>query len=110
MKASLVVAALAAFLITGSTSSQALPAGPISKSIQQNSSSVLEPVHWRRWRHCHWRRGWRRCHGYRGYRRYGYGYYRPYYYRPYYYRPYRYSGYGYPYYRRGPRFGFFFGF
>ena len=102
MKASLVLAALAAFLVVGSTSSQATPAGPISRSVEQ-SSSLLQPVHWRRWRHCHWRAGWRRCHGYRSYRRYGY--YRPYYYRPYYYRPYRSYGYGYPYRRRG--FGIF---
>ncbi len=45
MKTSLIVAALAAALITGSTaSSQAIPAAPLSKSIQQNSSSLVESV------------------------------------------------------------------
>ena len=40
MKTGIVIAALAAALITGSTvSSQAIPAAPLSKSIQQNSSS-----------------------------------------------------------------------
>ena len=54
MKTSLVIAALAAALITGSTaSSQAIPAAPLSKSIQQNSSSLVEHVGYR---------------GYRGYR------------------------------------------
>src|SRR5687768_10404744 len=36
---------------------------------------LLDKVHWRGWRHCHWRHGWRRCHG--DYAYYG-GY--PYYY------------------------------
>ncbi len=57
MKTGLVIAALAAALITGSTvSSQAIPAAPLSKSIQQNSSSLVEHVGYR---------------GYRGYRRVG---------------------------------------
>ena len=43
MKTSLVIAALAAALITGSTvGSQALPAAPLNKSIQQNSASLVE--------------------------------------------------------------------
>jgi hypothetical protein len=50
------------------------------------ANPLLDKVHWRRWRHCHWRHGWRRCHG--GYRRY--------------YRPYYYYGGGYPYYYGGP--------
>ncbi len=58
MKTSLIIAALAAALITGSTaSSQAIPAAPLSKSIQQNSSSLVESVLIRR--------------GYRGYRHVG---------------------------------------
>ena len=75
MKASLVVgAALATFMLAGAPSSQAMPAGANSKSVQHGSSTLVDTVHWRRWRHCHWRHGWRRCHGYGGYRRYGYGY------------------------------------
>ena len=43
MKPGIVIAALAAALITGSTvGSQAIPAAPLSKSIQQNSSSLVE--------------------------------------------------------------------
>ena len=54
MKTGIVIAALAAALITGSAvSSQAIPAAPLSKSIQQNSSSLVETVRYR---------------GYRGYR------------------------------------------
>ena len=81
MKMGLITAALAAVLITGSTaSSQAIPAAPISKSIQQNSSSLVEPVYVRRGYRGYRRygysgyRGYRRAgvYGYRGYRRYGY--------------------------------------
>jgi hypothetical protein len=53
-------------LITGSTaSSQAIPAAPLSKSIQQNSSSLVEHVGYRGYR------GFRRVGAYRGYRRVG---------------------------------------
>ena len=66
MKTSLIVAALAAALITGSTaSSQAIPAAPLSKSIQQNSASLVEHVGYRGFR------GYRRVGVYRGYRRAG---------------------------------------
>jgi hypothetical protein len=66
MKTSLIVAALAAALITGSTaSSQAIPAAPLGKSIQQNSSSLIEHVGYRGYR------GFRRVGAYRGYRRVG---------------------------------------
>jgi hypothetical protein len=42
MKTGPIIAALAAALITGSTaSSQAIPAAPLSKSIQHNSSSLV---------------------------------------------------------------------
>ena len=45
MKTSLIIAALAAVLITGSTvSSQAIPAAPLSKSLQHNNSSLVENV------------------------------------------------------------------
>ena len=69
MKTGLVIAALAAALITGSTaSSQAIPAAPLSKSIQQNSSSLVEHVGYRGFRGY---RGVRRVGVYRGYRRAG---------------------------------------
>ena len=73
MKTSLVIAALAAALITGSTaSSQAVPVAPLSKSIQQNSSSLVETVRYRGFRGY---RGYRGVGLYRGYRRAGiYGY------------------------------------
>ena len=73
MKTSLVIAALAAALITGSTaSSQAVPSAPLNKSIQQNSSSLVEHVCYRGYR------GVRRVGVYRGYRRVGlYRAYRP---------------------------------
>ena len=100
MKTTLASVALAtALLFAIPHSAAALPGGlAVSKPAAQ--SNVLQ-VHRRGWRHRHYRR-------YRHYR--PYAYYGPsYYHRPYY-RPYRYYGGGYPYYRRGPRFGFFLGF
>lgn len=88
--------ALALSLAAGA---QALPA---TKALAPGVSgnSAVEPVHYRPYRHCHWRYGYRRCHGgyyggygYRPYYSYGYGY--PYYG---YSRPYYSYGYGYPYY------------
>jgi len=71
MKTSFIIAALAAALITGSTaSSQAMPSAPLSKSIQQSSSSIVENVLIRR--------GYRHVGLYRGYRHYGYRGYRGY--------------------------------
>jgi hypothetical protein len=35
--------------------------------------SSATKVHWRRYRHCHWRHGRRHCHGRRHYRSYGWG-------------------------------------
>ena len=98
MKPSLIVAALAAALITGSTaSSQAIPAAPLGKSIQHNSSSLVESVLIRRgyrgygvyrgyrhvglyrgYRHVGLYRGYRHVGLYRGYRRAGYYGYRGY--------------------------------
>ena len=69
MKTSLIVAALAAALIIGSTaSSQAIPSAPLSKSIQQKSSSLVEAVRYRGFRGY---RGYRSVGLYRGYRRVG---------------------------------------
>ena len=92
MKTSLIIAALAAALIAGSTAStQAIPAAPLSKSIQQNSSSLVESVLIRRGyrgygvyrghRHVGLYRGYRHVGLYRGYRHVGL------------YRGYRHAGY-----------------
>ena len=91
MKTGIVIAALAAALIAGSTaSSQAIPAAPLSKSIQQNSSSLVDHVRYRGFRGY---RGYRGVGLYRGYRRVGL------------YRGYRHAGiYGYRGYR-GYRWG-----
>jgi hypothetical protein len=111
MKTSLIIAALAAALITGSTAtSQAIPAAPLGKSLQHNNSSLVENVLIRRgyrgfgvyrgYRHVGIHRGYRRVGLYRGYRRFGYYGYRSY--RPlafYGYRGYRHYGY------RGYRWG-----
>ena len=80
MKTSLIVAALAAALITGSTaSSQAIPAAPLGKSILQNSSSLVESVLIRRgYRHVGLYRSYRRVGLYRGYRHAAYYGYRGY--------------------------------
>jgi hypothetical protein len=89
MKTSLIIAALAAALITGSTaSSQAIPAARLGKSIQHNSSSLVESVLIRRgyrgygvyrgYRHVGLHRGYRRVGLYRGYRPVGYYGYRGY--------------------------------
>ena len=73
MKTSLIIAALAAALITGSTaSSQAIPAAPLGKSILQNSSSLVESVRIRRgYRHVGLYRGYRHVGLYRSYRHVG---------------------------------------
>jgi hypothetical protein len=102
VKTGLIIAALAAALITGSTAStQAIPAAPLSKSIQHNSSSLVENVLIRRgYRGYGAYRGYRHVGIYRGYRRFGYYGYRSY--RPlafYGYRGYRHYGY------RGYRWG-----
>ena len=97
MKTSLIIAALAAALIAGSTAStQAIPAAPLSKSIQQNSSSLVESVLIRRgYRGVGVYRGYRHAGIYRGYRRVGYYGFRSY-------RPVGYYGYrGYRGYRWG---------
>ncbi len=105
MKTRLVIAALAAALITGSTvSSQAIPSAPLSKSIQQNSSSLVETVRYRGYRGY---RGVGRVGVYRGYR--GAGLYRGYrgYRRVGLYRGYRGVGnYGYRGYRRAGIYGY----
>ena len=100
MKTTLASVAVATLLLFAVPHSAAALPGGLTVSKQVIQSNVLQ-VHRRGWRHRHYRR-------YRYYR--PYAYYGPsYYYRPYY-RPYRYYGGGYPYYRRGPRFGFFLGF
>lgn len=101
MKSTLTSFAVATVLLFAVPHSAAALPGGLAVSKQAAQSNVIQ-VHRRGWRHRHYRR-------YRHYRR-PYAYYGPsYYHRPYY-RPYRYYGGGYPYYRRGPRFGFFLGF
>lgn len=46
----------------------ALPKGPVSS--ETGAASIVDNVHWRGWRHCHWRHGERFCHGGR---RWGWG-------------------------------------
>ena len=101
MKTTLTSFAVATVLLFAVPHSAAALPGGLAVSKQVAQSNVIQ-VHRRGWRHRHYRR-------YRHYRR-PYAYYGPsYYHRPYY-RPYRDYGGGYPYYRRGPRFGFFLGF
>lgn len=42
------------------------------KAARAGGASATTPVHWRRYRHCHWRHGRRVCHGRRHHRRYYY--------------------------------------
>ena len=61
--------ALGVAAMTGGAS--AAPSGLEGAKSPNVSTSIAEKVHWRRYRHCHWRRGYRRCHGHRYYRRWG---------------------------------------
>ena len=68
-------AALLAMMITVPAS-----AAPISGGMLKDVTAAdrqIDAVHYRDWRHCHWRGGYRYCHG--GYD-YDYGYDYPYYY------------------------------
>jgi len=38
-------------------------AAPMSAPTDIAASGIAEQVHWRGYRHCHWRGGYRRCHG-----------------------------------------------
>jgi hypothetical protein len=53
----------------------AVNAAPLTTAPQMNTSDggAVQNVHWRSWRHCHWRHGERWCHGGGGNRYYGYG-------------------------------------
>jgi hypothetical protein len=63
------------------TTASAAPIGNLATVPDRvgTANPLLDRVHWRGWRHCHWRHGWRRCHGggygyyYGGYPYYGYG-------------------------------------
>ncbi len=71
LKSTLVAAAFAAVTsLSFAGSANALPAVPNGVNVDQ--SSQLEQVHYRGYRHCHWRHGHRHCHGGRAYRSYGY--------------------------------------
>ena len=41
----------------------AAPAGMAGLNSAVATQPAAEKVHWRPYRHCHWRRGFRRCHG-----------------------------------------------
>jgi hypothetical protein len=70
-----VTASIAGLLLVGSVSASSAPVSNADTLRQIGLAPTnIEQVHWRSYRHCHWRYGWRRCHG--GYARY----YRPYYY------------------------------
>jgi len=75
------VAALVGALGLGSLPARSMPvaANLGALGLAHQGGSSLQRVHWRGFRHCHWRHGWRRCHG--GYHHYGY-------------YPYRYWGWG----------------
>src|SRR5262245_32578228 len=73
----------------------AAPIGGLKQDVTA-ADRQIDAVHYRDWRHCHWRQGYRYCHG---------GYVRPYRDYDYYYDDYPYY-YGYPgFYGYGFRFG-----
>ena len=86
------IAALVAMILGiaagAGTTASAAPIGNLASVPDRavTDNPLLDKVHWRGWRHCHWRHGWRRCHG-GGYSYYYGGY--PYYYGGY---PYFYGG------------------
>lgn len=65
-------AALASALTLGSLPASSAPVAAQLGFLKlaDEGDSIRQPVHWRGFRHCHWRHGWRRCHG--GYRHYGF--------------------------------------
>ena len=68
------IAAVAALCIGGAlaTPASAAPAG-LSHTKGYTTSTAVEKVNWRPYRHCHRRYGRRRCHGGRRYNRWGGG-------------------------------------
>jgi hypothetical protein len=66
-----VIAAAVTLLSTTAATTAPLTPGAIQAGSQVTAPQI-QPVHFRRWRHCRWWGGVRRCHGD------GYGYYRPY--------------------------------
>jgi hypothetical protein len=65
MKATLIVIGLAAIVMAAPSHSSPLGA---AKSLKIDTPAASQPVHWRGYRHCHWRMGDRWCHGRRYYR------------------------------------------
>lgn len=49
-------------LLVASQPANALPKAPMGVGTAAEESAV-QPVHYRGWRHCHWRNGNRYCHG-----------------------------------------------
>jgi hypothetical protein len=63
MLKSLIRTAAVAGLILGAAAT-GTSAAPLSSAPNiAGQSSGVETVHWRSWRHCHWRNGERFCHG-----------------------------------------------
>jgi hypothetical protein len=66
-------AALASVFCLASSPANAAPLSNVGGLKDAGTTTSLQQVHYRPYRHCHWRHGYRRCHGGYGYR-YGYGY------------------------------------
>lgn len=69
------MAAGIAFAMAGlmAVPASAAPIGLAAFDAEGLTKTTAEKVHWRPYRHCHWRRGERWCHGGRGYRNRGPG-------------------------------------
>jgi hypothetical protein len=69
-------AVLLATMITVPAGAAPISGGALKQDVPA-ADRQIDAVHYRGWRHCHWRRGYRHCHG--GYAYYDYDDY-PYYY------------------------------
>jgi hypothetical protein len=68
-----VAASIAGLLLVGSVSASSAPLANADTLRQAGLAPTnIEQVHWRGYRHCHWRYGYRRCHGGHYYRPYPY--------------------------------------
>ena len=69
-RATIVAALSFAGLMASPASAAPSGLGTLKEATATVDSSATK-VHWRRYRHCHWRHGHRRCHGRSHYRSYG---------------------------------------